>query len=515
MPQRRLLLLEANRLSAWQWQGGHLRNEQSFSADIAGNEAFAEYLRTHGNAVFTILADVAEEGFQIEDVPFVSGRDRSALTKRRLGQYFYGTPFALAISLGREKTGRRDEKILFAALTQPRHLEPWLAAMRSADAQLAGIYSAPQALASLFAGGHKLPGPRLVLSITQSGVRQTFFNNGQLYFSRLTTLATGTLEEAAVTCAVEAQKIYQYLSGQRLIQRNSTLEVTILAHPGQSNSIRSHCRASAELNFNYIDLLAEARKSKLKTLPQDSHCELLLLHQLVRHPPARQFAPAVEQRYYHLWQLKSGLAAAAIVIFSACMLYAGKQYFSARTLQESTQLLTEKTQGDERKYQAALKTLPPLPISTDDMRTLVMRFEDLVERSPLLETTYIPLSHALDATPGIEIQRISWQLSPKLPTAADQVSGVMKQPPFNITGSYYAIAEVNAQLPIAVANNHRAILQTINQFIDELGKEKTLGVQILQLPFDVESGKTIKSSDDSAAGQVEAPKFSFRLVQGF
>ena len=514
MPQRRPLLLEANRLSAWRWQGGHLHAEQSFASDSAGYKAFAEYLAAHGSSVFSIMADVPEEGFQIEDIPFVSGKDRNALTQRRLAQYYYGTPFALATSLGREKTGRRDEKILFTALTQPRHLEPWLAALNAAEARLAGIYSASLALTALLYR-LKLPGPRLVLWLTRSGIRQTFINDGKLYFSRLTTLANDTPEEVAVACAVEAGKIYQYLAGQHLIDRSATLQALILAHPDQFGILRAHCRSSAELAFECIDLLSEARKAGLKTPPQDSHCELLLLHQLVRRPPAQQFAPPAERHFFRLWQLRSGLVSAAVIIFSLCLLYAAKQYLDIYGLQENTLQMAQQTQADESKYQAVMKSLPQLPISTDNMRALVTRFEELAKRSPLMETMCIPLSHALDATPGIELQRISWQLSAKLPPLTEQVSGIFKQPPFNVNGSYYAIAEISAQLPVALVNDHRALLQLVNRFVAELGREKSLGVQITQLPFDVESGKTIKSSDEPTLGHAEAPKFSFRLVQGF
>ena len=511
---RRLLFLDANRLSAYSWQGGQLQAEREFTADANGVADFDAYLAEHTDSVFSILADVAEEGFQMEDVPYVTGRDRSALTARRLAQYFYGTSYSLAISLGREKSGRRDEKVLFAALTQPRHFDAWLAAMRHNGVQLAGLYSAPQAIASLLAT-HKMAGPKLVLTITRSGVRQTFFHDGKLQFSRLAVLATGGLEEAAIACAVEAQKIYQYLAGQRQVQRNSALEVLILAHPAQFGIIRAHCHPSAELNFDYIDLLAESKSNKLKSVIADSHCDLLLLHELVHRPPAQQFAPPEERHFYRLWQIRSGLTAAAAVVFLACLLFAGKQYFSAHALNEATLTFDSNRQADQAKYDRALQALPQLPINTEDMRTLVARFEDMANRSPLLETTLIPLSHALDATPGIELQRIDWQLTDKLPTPTTMETGSLKQPSLSISGSYYVVAEIQAQLPVALINDHRAMLQLINQFVAELDKQKTLGVQMTQLPFDVESGKTIKSSDDASSNQAEAPKFSLRLIQGF
>ena len=265
----------------------------------------------------------------------------------------------------------------------------------------------------------------------------------------------------------------------------------------------------------YIDLLAESKQNKLKSVIPDSRCEMLLLHQLVRRPPPQQFAPPAEQHFYRLWQIRSGLTAAAAILFLACLLFAGKQYFSAHALNESTLAFDASQRVDQGKYDKALKALPTLPINTEDMRAMVTRFEDLAKRSPLLESTLFPLSRALEATPGIELQRIEWKLADKLPTTKTLEASSFKQPPLTISGSYYVIAEIKAQLPVALANDHRAMLQLMNQFVAVLSKEKSLGVQMTQLPFDVESGKTIKSTDDASSSKAEAPKFSFRLIQGF
>ncbi len=513
MPQNRLLFLDGNRLAAYHWQRGKLLAEGEFIHDNAGIKAFALYLAGHDGSLFSILADVTEEGFQLEEIPYVGGKDRTSLLQRRLTQYFYGTPYTLATSLGREKTGRRDEKILFAALTQPRHFQPWLDAMRQSGAQLAGIYSAPVALASLLENKHATKGPQLVLSISRSGVRQTFFNDGKLHFSRLTVLATGAMEEAAIACAIEAKKIYQYLVGQRLVKRGAVLAVNVLVHPAQASAIQAHCKATAELNFVFIDLLEEAKRAKLNTPLPDSRCELLLLHQLIHRPPAHQFAPANERHFYRLWQLRFGLTAAALVFFSACLLYSGKLYVDSHRLNGRTTQLMNETSNDRSKYAVALDALPRIPIATEDMRALVNRFEELEARSPLLEAIYFPLSRALDATPGINIQRIDWKASAK-PSDADAPAAIaLKQAPLTVDGSYFAIADIDAQLPLAIANDHRAMLQTVNQLLAELGKDTTIRVQMTQMPFDVESGKTIKGSADASTTQADAPRLALRILR--
>lgn len=511
MPQRRLFFLDANRLTAYRWQGGKLSAEAEFYADTAGISVFASYLKKYAGSIYTILADVGEEGFQVEDVPHVTGRDRTALLQRRLSQYFYGTPYVLTIPLGREKGGRRDEKILFAGLTQPRHFKPWIDAMLEAGAQLAGIYSAPLALASLLSHRRNVAGPLLLLSITRAGVRQTFFNDGKLYFSRLSALVTGSMEEAAVACAVEARKTYQYLAGQRLVKRGTPLDVKVLAHPAQQNGIRAHCQPTSELRFSFIDLLQEAKQAHLKTLPTDSHCELLLLHQLVRHTPTQQFAPPPERRFYRLWQWRFGLVAAAVVLFVGSVLYAGKQYSDTQQLNADASRMLDEAQRNQQRYQQTLDSLPKVAISHDELRALVTRFEEVEKRSPMLESIYLPLSHALDATPGVRVERIDWKATAKSSEGDGPNSG--KKLPITVAGNYFAIADVDARLPISIANDHRAMLQLVNQLLAEAAKEPAIHVQVTQMPFDVESGKTIKGSADISATQTEAPHLAFRLIR--
>ena len=193
MAAKRILLLDGPALTAYYWHSGRIKTEGEFSHEPVGLEALAAYLKKHRSSLFYVLADIAEEGFQLEDLPYVQGADRSALLQRRLSQYYYNTPLSAAISLGRATEGRRDEKLLFAALTRVETFTPWLDTLREAEAILAGVYSVPLVLASC---GPQVLGdkdPVLFVSLTRGGVRQSFFDQGKLHFSRLSQLATRTL----------------------------------------------------------------------------------------------------------------------------------------------------------------------------------------------------------------------------------------------------------------------------------------------------------------------------------
>ena len=307
MTQRRVLFLDATQLTAYQIGGGTVLPEGAFTADAAGFAAFGTYLTQHHRSVFMLLADVAEEGFQIEDIPNSSGKDRRAIITRKLAQYFYGTPYSLALSQGRLKTGRRDERLLLMALTRPQQFEPWLAVLQETQAILASIYSLPQTILGLLP---RQPPPQLLLlTRTHAGLRQSFFVEGQMRFSRLTPLPEGSADELAMASALQAMKMHQYLASQRLIERGKPLSTLLLAHPAQAAALRARCRDNAELRFEVLDLLETAKRVGLHSPLADSHAEALFCHLLARKPPAEQFAPPAERQFHRLWQTRYALKA--------------------------------------------------------------------------------------------------------------------------------------------------------------------------------------------------------------
>jgi len=184
MATNRVLFFDGTRVSALLWKAGRVQAEGEFLPDPDGLEAFAAYLVQHRGSLFYFLADVAEEGFQLENIPRVQGGDRNALLARRLGQYYYGTPYSAAVSLGHSKKGRRDERILFAALTQPEAFAPWLKALRSAAAPLVGLYSVPLTLAEHVPAFVTRQERFLLVTLSSAGLRQTFFAEGEMQFSR-------------------------------------------------------------------------------------------------------------------------------------------------------------------------------------------------------------------------------------------------------------------------------------------------------------------------------------------
>lgn len=512
MPQRRILFIDNSRLAAYRIGGGGVQPESLFTLDTAGLEALADYIRHHRSSLFTLLADVAEEGFQLEDIPFSSGKDRAAIIKRKLGQYFYGTPFALAISQGRLKSGRRDERLLLMALTRPQHFEPLMACLRDSQTILAGIYSLPQVISPLLP--KDAPQQLLLLTQTHGGLRQSFFVDRQLRFSRLTPLVTGSAEESAIATALEAGKMHQYLASQRLIERNRPLATRVIVHPVQVAAMRERCRDTAELRFEYVDLLQEAKRAGLNSAIPDSLADTLFCHLAAKQSPAEQFAPAEERQYYRLWQTRFALKGTSAVILTAGLLFAAKLGLDLLQTSDATEQIRQQTLLDQQRYDASMQALPKIPVSTADLRALVDRYDQVVKRAQGPAPLLIQLSQSLDAFPAIAVEKVDWKISEEFIPAGGSAGSPIAPAiaaPANMTGGPYAHAIVAASLPLGMVSNHRAQLELVAEFAKHLGSVPDTTVTIVQPPVDTQSGKTLRSSDEK--NTLEAPRFVFRLTR--
>ena len=500
MPQHRILLLQATQLTAYRVGRGAIEEESVFPTHPAGQENFGSYLRQHPASRFTLLADVAEEGFLLEDIPFSSGKDRDALIRRRLGQHFHGTPFALALSEGRRKEGRRDERLLLMALTRPQRLETWLEVLRNTPSRLTGIYTVPQLLDVLLPAGFPADFPDKAIQITQTrgGLRQTFHDQGKLRFSRLTTLTGGGIEASAITTAAEAAKMHQYLAGQRLIEHDQPLRVRVLVHPAQISLMREHCRDTGPLHFEFVDLLQEARRLGLHTPLTDACADQLFCHCLARRKPRVQFAPPSERQAHRLWQTRLALTGASALTLTAGLLFSAHQLMHSRFLQHRTTAIIQQTQQDQQRYDATLQGLPGIPLSTENLRAFVDRHDQVALRAQGPAPLLIQLSQTLDIFPDIELDTLEWQITAPTETAS---------------GAAQIIA--TATLPMTLAGDNRAQLVRVGDFVRQLGMSPGTAATLLQPPVDTQSEKTLKSSEiaGAVAGPQEAPKFSFRLAR--
>ena len=224
---RRVLLISAQQAAVCHWEGNDPGHYAVFDAGEEGRQSFRRYLAETADLPFYVLVDVFDEEYRQDTIPHISGRDRRALLKRKAGRLFKDTSYCFYKVTGRETGGRRNDRVLLTALANPVVIKQWVAILEEAKAPLAGISSLP-----LFTGQLLKPiagrcdGRRLLVSLQSiSGLRQTFFDNGEFQHSRLVQLPRGGPASYFPFIRDEVEKIQRYLNSRRPLTSEEPLHI--------------------------------------------------------------------------------------------------------------------------------------------------------------------------------------------------------------------------------------------------------------------------------------------------
>ncbi len=509
MPQRHLLYLSAHQLSAHAWKGGRLDAQASFPHSEEGLVAFRQYLEKRRHNLFYLLINVADEGFQLDTIPFLQGKDREAVIQRKLGQYFYSTNLNMAQRLGFEKNRRKDERLLLAGFTNPAQIMPWTALIQSLGVPLVGIYSlpllGPQLLKKLQPG----PAPCLMLTVQDHSLRQSFFDKGELHFSRLVPLHDSSIHGIGHAMAAEAAKMHQYLTSQRLLARGQSLQALALVHPQAVRAVQEACSDSPAVTFRIVGNDEAARLIGLADAPEDSRSEALFLHLLAVQTPAQQFAPPPLRHDYRVWQLKALLSSGGLLVFLACLLFAGKQLYDATRLGSERAAIQAQADSAAQRYAELARTFPPMPVDNDTLRQVINRYQAMERQPTTPRDFYLLLSRALEATPQVELDTIAWQRGGTSAGGNGNATAAAAAP-----GEGDESALVRGSIPTGPQANPRQVLAIFERFLAALRQQPGLQVNVQQQPFDVESGKSLKggSSSDDAPASAEPRHFVVQIV---
>ena len=509
MKTTRLLYLSAHQLSAYHWKAGMLMAEGQFAATPDGHLEFADYLAQHRTSTFSMLANVSEEGFQIETIPFLQGTDRKAIIARKIGQLFFGATLTASLSLGYAKNKRKNERVMLAALTNTDYFAPWLQAISSAGAALSGIYSlpllAPSLLKKLGLGEEQY----LLLTVQDQSIRQSYFEKGELHFSRLTPLQNSSIGGIAQTFSSETLKLQQYLASQRLIGRNQSITAHILAHSSALKAIQNSCLNTPAIHYNVLSIEDCARKTGLRTVPPDIHCEPLFLNMLAAAPPRIQFADDTLRHDHHLGQIRSALYSLGVLALLGGLLFSGKLWYESFTLAQESEALRNEAALSRHRYHEIVKTFPPIPTNNEALRRIIGRYVELETMGASPDGLYREISRALQAAPAAELDGLDWKVGSSEPPPGSAAT----QPALASTVPKDSEAIiVRGTLKLGPNANARQMLTAFNDLLEALKANPALQVKVLQRPFDIESGKSLRG-DDTTLENSTPRSFSLQIIR--
>jgi hypothetical protein len=486
---RTLLFLSADSFQGFVWKGSQLAVAHNFSNDSDGREQFSEFLERYRYPAY-LLVDIIEEDFHLETIPHLVGSSRTALLARKFEQYYRSTPFHQATLLKRQADGRRDDEFLLSALTNPQRISPWLDAIHAKKIPLAGIFSVPNISTPLL----KDISSEHVLLLTwekSAGLRQTYFNNKRLHFSRLIPINQGSSFSESV--ASETPRTQQYLKSLSLPPPGETLEVHLICHSKDMAELQTKLAGESDLEFHYIDIQEFAKQHKCKHVFTDSDATPLLLALLATKPPATHYANSDHTHYHLLWQLHRIFTGIAIVTLLAGSLWSGLSFMQAKEFSGETEPIKIQTERIQQQTQQILRSFGNSTVAAADMKSAVLLARNLNQYSHPPRELLFELSAVMDSFPRITLRNLSWQASP-----ADAAPSPYPAQVISFEGELTDFG-----------NDHRKSLDYLARFQQALSQHGYT-VSVETMPLDISSKGSI--SGEASVNDGKHAQFKLKII---
>ena len=508
MAAKLLLCVSNDRATVAVWRRRRLLSCTGFENNEEGWLAFGKFLRVARGLPVHIIVDTVEEDFRFETLPHIRGRDRAEMVGRKLKQLYRATPYCSYALQSRETGKRRDDRYLFAALTNPDLLIPWLRAIEANSLPVSGIY--PLALVSnALVERLKLKHPNLlIISKNSAGLRQTFFKNLKFRISRLTPLR-GAANVADQHYADEINNTRMYLDALTVTHVDDTLELVILDQDGSLSGLPSAIvRGRPNMHCHYLDINDIHARFGIPVADLEASTDTLHLYLLGEQAPMLNLAPSYLTRTYQRFAAGRWVYAASAAALVGAVIWSGVNVFQAMGLDQNALITHRQAQDYQAKYQQITAQFPDTPTSADNLRHTVEIAEQIRAglRSP--ETMFSIISHALDDSPDIQLQRLEWHYgdSPPAKSEVNPAAG-----PAAGAGNLLQTGIVHGEVT-RFGGNYRAAMNAINNFLQLIARDSAVAeVKVLKLPLDVRSNSGLNGSTMAIPGK-ETAQFEIAVV---
>ena len=513
---------------------GRIAERREFATTEEGRKQFEAFIAAAPKATTHVFTDVAEEDFRPDTVPHVGRSDREAVMARKLAQVFRNTPYRHGVVQGREAEGRRDDRVLYAAITNPEVLRPWLDVLERHEVPLAGVHSAAL-LGARLVEALGLRARHLLLALRSPGgmLRQTYFRDGELRVTRLIPVDPEEGQGLGAFLADETNRTWQYLDNLRFFTPDDQLEVALLVHPREEAAIRPQLHGFAQLAYHLVDTDQAAATIGLK--PPPATPEELLVHLFHRRPVENHFASAEMRRYHTLGIVRSVINAASIGVLAAGLTLGGFNFLGAIRHIENHERVERQVREVNRTYDELARGLPTLQVGGATMRDAVAFYGAYMQGFPAVGDFLVPLSRVLEAHPGVRLTQLAWQAAddakatpsmslqpPRVPppvkalakeeVAARSPAGSDEGANPAFAAGRYEVALVEASVSVP-SHDFRGALDEAERVVAEIGQVPGFRAEIVESPLDVRPSFALQGRHaEREPGTMEA-RFVLRIVR--
>ncbi len=508
---RFILYVNADRYTLYRVDRHSAHRLGTFLVGQAGMHRLHDSLLQLQQQPVSILVDLIEEEFRHDTIPHTHGNDRARMLERHAAKLYRGTPFRLSQIIGRSREGRRDDKVLFSALTNPDNLQPLLDLLEQTATPLAGIYSLPiisaRLIKSLQARNENV---LLITEQPDGGLRETFLRKGQVQFSRLAPIQESSADEYCHLLDTEVHKTQRYLNTLRLLAPGESVDVYPLADGPRCEAVTRTCLESEQLKFHPVDIRELAIISGCKDFPKTGGSDTLFAFLLGNGPCKNHYAKPPHLKRLRGWQGALALRAASWLLAVICLSWSGINAVDGWMANRERDQLAANRELVSNRYTQLTQELPVQPDQARAMREATA-LADSLERHPLQTGKLFKLlGKAFSRYPSLEMHKLSWFSSDKADTSKGDSLTALN----NASG--LPLPHYNVMLVSGALRNFDGSYKNAQQQVDTLARwlrqqPGVVSADIERAPLDTRPGSQIQGELDSLSVQNSAA-FDLRVV---
>jgi hypothetical protein len=486
--------------------------------------------------VTSLITDLSEEDFRLDTIPHLGARDREAVMARKLTQLFRNTAYRHGIVQGREADGRRDDRVVYTAITNEQVLRPWVEILERLQVPLEGIYSSAVLSGRLMADlGLAFPHTLLVSFSPGGAVRQSYFRDKEIKFSRLTPLDLEEGQTLGAFLAEETARTWQYLDSLRYFGTGEPLAVCVLVHPKDRPAIEPALRDLDQVQYRLVDIEQAAGKIGMKPPPISSSAEEIIACAFLRRGEKNHFAPPELRRFAVIRSARNAIRIAAGAVLAAGVAYGGWNLaFALQHRDKDVQTLSQ-AEALNREHDRLLQSIPSQGAAGQTMRDAVAFYSGSIRAYPTVGSFLLPLSGVLERYPDLRLSQIQWQtaddekvtpiLVPMSPRAVPPIKatapGKESSPeraargaaepaegPF-VTGRV-AVAVVEGSVKVEGLGFRDALAQ-VQRLVEDIGRIEGYRASLLDSPLDITPAGGLQGKFDSRTPGASEARFSIKV----
>jgi len=513
------ILVTDSEVTLVSWVRGELERIALFSNDEAGLENLQDFFAERkdlNDKPFHVMVNIIGEDYRLEKIAHLIGKYRADFHEKRMRQLFRGSQFFMSEVQGREERGRREDWVLFSGVLTEGKVLPWVNEATRGGRFLGGVHMVSFALAgsiikSVDGAG---AGNNLLLTIHEQGfLRQTFFVNGHLRFSRVSKINDRDAQTIGDSVKKELDRTLQYL-GSLKISIGNGLDVRMICPSSMVSQLRETVAGTERIRFHFYDVAAVASRIGLKgpiaKLGHDSSLPLQVMFSWMAN--FKQLARPKLVSYFYA-QTVTTLAVLALAVYGvfaywAPISYVQEGYFDHR---EAIARLQVERSELQRQYDGEVKVSGKPPSSSENMRA-VSEFYSVVDNLKMWPTQLLYyIGNALAKNSEVRLDKVDWHIANTPEGSATEGLGAAL-----VNGEdLYQIATIEGELTaVNAAETYRDVYARAQNLLDSFQKRDDVHVEVVEFPpSQIDTANLSGSLEDQ--NNLEAPttrKFVIRVI---